>query len=123
MTVTRPIYLYENNCRRYLDFPEDALLVFKNSYVTIIISIIFALVLSPAMSYKIQMITKSLVLGEGPHWDAASQSLFFVSIHEQLLNKYEFATGEHTQTKLGKISRNSVSSFSRRQIRHFLQAR
>ncbi|CAB3254245.1 unnamed protein product [Arctia plantaginis] len=52
------------------------------------------------MSIKVQKITEPVVLGEGPHWDAQQQALYFVSILEHTIHKYVPATGQHTRTKL-----------------------
>ncbi|KAI8421387.1 hypothetical protein MSG28_009467 [Choristoneura fumiferana] len=52
------------------------------------------------MSVQVRKITGPLVLGEGPHWDARAQALYFVSIHERTLHKYVPATGVHTKTAL-----------------------
>ncbi|XP_075975713.1 uncharacterized protein LOC142976312 [Anticarsia gemmatalis] len=53
------------------------------------------------MSLKVQKITEPVLLGEGPHWDAHHQALYFVSILDHTINKYVPATGKHTKTKLG----------------------
>ncbi|KAL0830271.1 hypothetical protein ABMA28_002474 [Loxostege sticticalis] len=52
------------------------------------------------MSLKVQHVTEPLLLGEGPHWDARTQALYFVNILECSIHKYVPATGEHTRTKL-----------------------
>ncbi|CAH0399647.1 unnamed protein product [Chilo suppressalis] len=52
-------------------------------------------------SVKVVKVTEPLVLGEGPHWDAAQQALFFVDIKGHSIHKYKPATGEHSSTKLG----------------------
>ncbi|CAG9787984.1 unnamed protein product [Diatraea saccharalis] len=55
------------------------------------------------MSVKVERITDPLVLGEGPHWDAAHQVLYFVDIVNCTLYRYKPATGEQTKTKLGDV--------------------
>ncbi|XP_023936136.2 regucalcin [Bicyclus anynana] len=52
------------------------------------------------MSLKVEKITSSLELGEGPHWDQRQQALFFVDILQGYIHKYELATKRHTKTKL-----------------------
>ncbi|XP_063381932.1 regucalcin-like [Cydia fagiglandana] len=52
------------------------------------------------MPLEVKQITGPLVLGEGPHWDDRVQALYFVSIHEKTIHKYNPASGEHTKTTL-----------------------
>ncbi|XP_047990276.1 regucalcin-like isoform X1 [Leguminivora glycinivorella] len=53
------------------------------------------------MSPKVEKISEqALLIGEGPHWDDRTQSLYFVSILENTIHKYDAATGTHTSTKL-----------------------
>ncbi|CAG9859543.1 unnamed protein product [Phyllotreta striolata] len=40
-------------------------------------------------------------LGEGPHWDAATQSLYFVDIFGKSIHKYVPATNKHTKAVIG----------------------
>lgn len=40
-------------------------------------------------------------LGEGPHWDAESQSLYFVDIFGKSIHKYVPATDKHTKAVIG----------------------
>lgn len=42
-------------------------------------------------------------LGEGPHWDAESQSLYFVDIFGKAIHKYVPATKKHTKAVIGEI--------------------
>lgn len=51
-------------------------------------------------SVKVQKVVEPILLGEGPHWDAQQQALYFVSITEHTIHKYVPATGKHTRTKL-----------------------
>lgn len=48
----------------------------------------------------------SFVLGEGPHWDDKTQSLYFVDIVNKTIHKYVPSLNKHTYIKLDK----SVSS-------------
>lgn len=49
----------------------------------------------------IEKITEPLLLGEGPHWDVASQSLFLVDIDHDTLIKYIPKTNSTKSIKLG----------------------
>ena len=42
------------------------------------------------------------VVGEGPHWDDASQSLFFVEIQEGIIFRWDSNTGKLDTHKFGK---------------------
>ncbi|KAL0879859.1 hypothetical protein ABMA27_002392 [Loxostege sticticalis] len=52
------------------------------------------------MAPVIQTLTEPVWLGEGPHWDAAAQALYFVSIFDNTIHKYSPDTGVHTRAKL-----------------------
>ncbi|XP_063826542.1 regucalcin-like isoform X1 [Ostrinia nubilalis] len=52
------------------------------------------------MGPTIQTVTAPVWLGEGPHWDSAEQALYFVSIFDKTVHKYEPDTGIHTRAKL-----------------------
>lgn len=41
-------------------------------------------------------------LGEGPHWDNETQSLYFVDIFGKSIHKYVPATKKHTKATIGK---------------------
>ena len=45
----------------------------------------------------------NLELGEGPHWDANTQSLYFVDIFGKTIHKYVPSTGQHGKAKLGSV--------------------
>ncbi|XP_012288542.1 regucalcin-like isoform X2 [Orussus abietinus] len=51
--------------------------------------------------YTIERITEPLDLGEGPHWNAFNQILYFVDITNGTINLYDPATKEHNSTTLG----------------------
>lgn len=52
------------------------------------------------MSLKIERIAEGAELGEGPHWDAATNALYFVDIFGKTINRYRSATGQHTKATL-----------------------
>ncbi|KAJ8967887.1 hypothetical protein NQ314_002592 [Rhamnusium bicolor] len=41
-------------------------------------------------------------LAEGPHWDAETQSLYFVDVTGQYIHKYVPSTKKHTKARIGK---------------------
>lgn len=55
------------------------------------------------MAPVIEILTERATLGEGPHWDEPTQSLYFVDIFGQTINKFVPATGLHTKAKIGKF--------------------
>lgn len=52
------------------------------------------------MSPTIEIVTERLTLGEGPHWDIPSQTLYYVDILGQTLNKYVPSTDTHAKAKI-----------------------
>lgn len=44
----------------------------------------------------------NLELGEGPHWDVETQSLYLVDIFGKSVHKYVPSTGQHTKAVFGK---------------------
>ncbi|XP_017785355.1 PREDICTED: uncharacterized protein LOC108568659 [Nicrophorus vespilloides] len=52
------------------------------------------------MSMKRVSIVGATELGEGPHWDQRTQSLYYVDIFGQTINKYTPATESHSKAKL-----------------------
>ncbi|KAF2906145.1 hypothetical protein ILUMI_00037 [Ignelater luminosus] len=52
------------------------------------------------MTPVIEVVTNRVTLGEGPHWDIPSQSLYYVDILGQALHKYVPATNTHTKAKI-----------------------
>jgi gluconolactonase len=54
------------------------------------------------MAPKVQRVVDSVELGEGPHWDVASQSLYFVDIYGKSIHRYVPATKKHTKATIGK---------------------
>lgn len=54
------------------------------------------------MPVIVERVGESCKLGEGPHWDAESQSLYYVDIFEHTIHKYNPSTKEHTKAYVGK---------------------
>jgi gluconolactonase len=52
------------------------------------------------MPVKIEQITKPVILGEGPHWDEGKQVLYFVSIFDKSIHKYDPSTNVETRAYL-----------------------
>lgn len=57
------------------------------------------------MAPKVERIPEipNLELGEGPHWDAETQSLYFVDIFGNSIHKYIPSTGQHTKAVFGEL--------------------
>ncbi|KAJ8944497.1 hypothetical protein NQ318_011755 [Aromia moschata] len=54
------------------------------------------------MSPKIEkVVDRTFELGESPHWDAETQTLYFVDINGHTINKYVPATKLHTHSYIG----------------------
>ncbi|KAL3282599.1 hypothetical protein HHI36_005774 [Cryptolaemus montrouzieri] len=49
------------------------------------------------MAPTIERVVENIELGEGPHWDAATQTLYFVDIFSKTINKYDPSTNTHTK--------------------------
>lgn len=54
------------------------------------------------MAPQVEAVVDSVHLGEGPHWDADTQSLYFVDIFGGAIHKYTPATKTHTKAVIGK---------------------
>lgn len=54
------------------------------------------------MAPQVEAVVESVELGEGPHWDADTQSLFFVDIFGNSIHKYTPSTKTHTKAVVGK---------------------
>lgn len=57
------------------------------------------------MAPKIEVVTERVKLGEGPHWDVETQSLYYVDIFGQAIHKYTPATNKHTKAVIGKSTK------------------
>lgn len=51
---------------------------------------------------KVTQVTGPVLHGEGLHWDVETQTLFYVDVEGQLVNRYEPATNRVTHAKLRK---------------------
>ncbi len=54
------------------------------------------------MSVSVVVKKSTSTVGEGPHWDPISKSLFYVDILCGDVHKYNSATGEDTKVHFGK---------------------
>lgn len=54
------------------------------------------------MAPLVESVVESVELGEGPHWDADTQSLYFVDIFGNAIHKYTPADNKHTKAVIGK---------------------
>lgn len=62
------------------------------------------------MAPVIDIVTERATLGEGPHWDKATQSLYYVDIFGQTINKFVPSTSTHTKAKIGKFIFSFIST-------------
>ncbi|XP_044730481.1 regucalcin-like isoform X2 [Chrysoperla carnea] len=53
-----------------------------------------------AQKHQLEAVTEPVGLGEGLHWDADKQLLYFVDITNSRINKFDPKTLEHTSTKV-----------------------
>jgi len=61
------------------------------------------------MSYKVEQLPDSYAeLGEAPHWDIATQSLYFLDINSGLLYRYDY---KENKTYQAKIEKETIASF------------
>lgn len=59
------------------------------------------------MAPKVELIEEisTVELGEGPHWDADTQSLYFVDIFGEAIHKYVPSTKKHTKAVIGEFAK------------------
>ena len=55
------------------------------------------------MSVSVLIKKSTSTVGEGPHWDPISKSLFYVDIISGDVHKYDSTTGEDTKVHFGKL--------------------
>lgn len=51
------------------------------------------------------------IVGEGPHWDEDTQSLFFVDIMGSKIHKYVPVTKKHSQASVTTVTGEDTSIF------------
>jgi sugar lactone lactonase YvrE len=56
------------------------------------------------MSVEVLLKNITMGTGEGPYWEESTQSLLFVDIVTQYVRRWDYATKEVQEIKLGKIS-------------------
>ncbi|XP_052754797.1 regucalcin-like isoform X3 [Galleria mellonella] len=78
---------------RYLRSPSDLI-------VPSFFFMIFILLFNYPMGPTLRQVVEPVTLGEGPHWDAEEQALYFISTNDYTINKYVPASGKHTTSKL-----------------------
>ncbi|XP_073955501.1 regucalcin-like isoform X2 [Choristoneura fumiferana] len=52
---------------------------------------------------SVEAVTEPVWLGEGPHWDAREQALYFVSIFDKSIHRYDPSNGKHTRSVLSDM--------------------
>lgn len=62
-----------------------------------------------ASEVQINPISDSLEIGTRPHWDAATQSLYFVDLPPSKLYKYNPSNKSLTSATVGKLSSKVVT--------------
>lgn len=55
------------------------------------------------MAPVIEKVGPKCMLGEGPHWDAETQTLYYVDVGGKTIHKYVPSTREHAQVVVGKL--------------------
>lgn len=54
------------------------------------------------MTPTLEVVTERAILGEGPHWDIDTQSLYYIDIFGQYIHKYTPSTNTNIKVKIGK---------------------
>lgn len=55
------------------------------------------------MSVEVLLKNITMGTGEGPHWEESTQSLLFIDVVTQYVRRWDYATKEVQEIKLGKI--------------------
>lgn len=50
---------------------------------------------------NVERVSPALELGEGPHWNPATQSLYFVDLHQGKINRYHPETNGYFSAIIG----------------------
>ncbi len=58
--------------------------------------------------YEVEPLIGPFYMQEGPHWDAARQTLYFVNIHAKEVHSYKPNTGEHYVATVGKFCKKNL---------------
>lgn len=53
------------------------------------------------MAPVVERVVPSIEIGEGPHWDANTQSLYYVDVFGKAIHRYVSATKKHTKAVIG----------------------
>lgn len=57
------------------------------------------------MAYKVETVPSPLsTLGEGPHWDVESQSLYYNDIYGGSIHRYDYAENKTYNATVGKYN-------------------
>lgn len=60
-------------------------------------------IIRAVMAPIVEVVADRVTLGEGPHWDVKSQSLYYVDILGQAIHKYTPSENKHTKANIGKL--------------------
>lgn len=66
------------------------------------------------MQPVIEKLCGNFKLGEAPHWDAASQMLYFVDINGYSIHRYVPATRKHTSAYIGKYQNENQTDVQKK---------
>ena len=69
---------------------NNRLLVFWSMFICgyTLIEITIAKPAEVQQTFNVERVTPALELGEGPHWDSSTRSLYFVDLHQGKINRY-----------------------------------
>lgn len=86
----------------------------------VIIAFIYLLFCAPQVAYNVSRVTPALELGEGPHWDPLTQSLYFVDLHQGKINRYYPKTKGYFSAIIGTYTHRKMTISSRVKINFLL---
>lgn len=90
------------------NYPRSSVCVFVLSFLFIVINAedknFSTISTKEIMAPKVERIEEiaTTELGEGPHWDVDTQSLYFVDIFGKSIHRYVPATKKHTKAVIGE---------------------
>jgi hypothetical protein len=67
---------------------------------------------------KLERVVENCGLGEGPHWDVATQTLYLVDIVEKSILKYTPETGKVAKASVGKFFSVNIFIVTRLYFKH-----